>query len=181
MRARLASVGRPLPTVELAIRDEHGRTLGPGQPGEIHVRGDQVSGRYRERSALDADGWFATRDAGWLDEDGFLFLSGRADDVIARGGENISPMEIEDVVRTHPAIVDAAAFAVPHREWGEAVGLALVARAGCAAPPEAEIRALVRDRLRSSRVPELIRFVPALPYNEMGKLLRREIRAALAG
>lgn len=95
VKARLASVGRPLPTVELEIRDEGGRPLPAGERGEIYVRGEQVSGEYRERSALDAEGWFPTRDAGWLDEEGYLFLSGRADDVIVRGGENISPAKLK--------------------------------------------------------------------------------------
>ena len=176
VRARLASVGRPLPTIELEIRDEDGRPLPAGERGEIYVRGDQVSGEYRERSALDAQGWFPTRDAGWLDAEGYLFLAGRADDVIVRGGENISPGEIEDVLMTHPALADAAAVAVPSVEWGEAVGVALAAKAGHAAPSEDELRTLVRGRLRSSRVPERIVFVDALPYNEMGKLLRREVR-----
>jgi acyl-CoA synthetase (AMP-forming)/AMP-acid ligase II len=176
VRARLASVGRPLPTIELEIRDEDGRPLPAGERGEIYVRGDQVSGEYRERSALDAQGWFPTRDAGWLDAEGYLFLAGRADDVIVRGGENISPGEIEDVLMTHPALADAAAVAVPSVEWGEAVGVALAAKPGHAAPGEDELRNLVRDRLRSSRVPERIVFVDALPYNEMGKLLRREVR-----
>lgn len=180
VQARLASVGIPLPTIELEIRGEDGEVLGPNQPGEIYVRGDQVSGQYRERSALDADGWFPTRDAGYLDEDGYLFLAGRADDVIVRGGENISPGEIEDVVLTHPAIADAAAVAVPHLEWGEAVGLALVVRGGMDHPGEDEIRELIRNRLRSSRVPDSIRFFPALPYNEMGKLLRREVKGMMA-
>lgn len=180
VRARLASVGIPLPTIELEIRDEQGRVLPPGQAGEIYVRGDQVSGQYRERSALDAEGWFPTRDAGYLDEEGYLFLSGRADDVIVRGGENISPGEIEDVLLEHPAIADAAAVAVPSAEWGEAVGLALVIRGGFDQPADAEIKELVRSRLRSSRVPEVLQFVPSLPYNEMGKLLRREIKALLA-
>lgn len=176
VRARLASVGKPLPTVELEIRDEEGRTLGAGERGEIYVRGEQVSGEYRERKALDADGWFPTRDAGWLDADGYLFLAGRADDVIVRGGENISPGEIEDVLTSHPAIADAAAVAVPSTEWGEAVGIAVAPRPGCAAPDDDELRALIRARLRSSRVPERIAVVDALPYNEMGKLLRREVR-----
>lgn len=180
VRARLASVGIPLPTIELEIRGENGEVLPAGQPGEIYVRGDQVSGQYRERSALDADGWFPTRDAGYLDEDGYLFLSGRADDVIVRGGENISPGEIEDVLLTHPAIADAAAVAVPSAEWGEAVGLALVLRGGFDQPGEEELKELVRSRLRSSRVPDRILFVPALPYNEMGKLLRREVKVMLA-
>ncbi|WP_296675651.1 class I adenylate-forming enzyme family protein [Novosphingobium sp.] len=180
-RARLASVGKPLPTIELEIRDEDGRVLPVGQAGEIYVRGDQVSGEYRERSALDADGWFPTRDAGYLDADGYLFLAGRADDVIVRGGENISPGEIEDVLLDHPAITDVAAVAVASHEWGEAVGIAVVVRGGCEQPAEAELRELVRARLRSSRVPEKIIFAPSLPYNEMGKLLRREIKALLAG
>lgn len=180
VRARLASVGIPLPTIELEIRGENGEVLPAGQPGEIYVRGDQVSGQYRERSALDADGWFPTRDAGYLDEDGYLFLSGRADDVIVRGGENISPGEIEDVLLTHPAIADAGAVAVPSAEWGEAVGLALVLRGGFDQPGEEELKELIRSRLRSSRVPDRILFVPALPYNEMGKLLRREVKVMLA-
>jgi acyl-CoA synthetase (AMP-forming)/AMP-acid ligase II len=176
VRARLGSVGRPLPTVQIEIRDEEGRCLPPGERGEIYVRGEQVSGEYRERKALDADGWFPTRDAGWLDHEGYLFLAGRADDVIVRGGENISPGEIEDVLMSHPAIADAAAVAVPSVEWGEAVGIAVVARPGHAAPSDNELRTLIKNRLRSSRVPERIAVLSALPYNEMGKLLRREVR-----
>lgn len=180
VRARLTSLGKPIPTVEIEIRDEEGRALPPGEAGEIYVRGEQVSGEYRGKSALDAEGWFPTRDAGYIDGDGFLFLSGRADDVIVRGGENMSPGEIEDVLLTHPAIADACACAIPSVEWGEAVGTALVLREGHSAPSEAEIKQLVKDRLRSSRVPEKIAFVPELPYNEMGKLLRREVKKILA-
>jgi acyl-CoA synthetase (AMP-forming)/AMP-acid ligase II len=176
VRGRLASVGKPLPTVEIEIRDEDGALLPTGERGEIYVRGDQVSGEYKGRSALDAEGWFPTRDAGWLDDEGYLFLAGRADDVIVRGGENISPGEIEDVLLAHPAIADACAVGVPSAEWGEAVGIAVVARPGHEMPSEAELCALVKDRLRSSRVPERIAVLDVLPYNEMGKLLRREIR-----
>jgi acyl-CoA synthetase (AMP-forming)/AMP-acid ligase II len=176
VRARLGSVGRPLPTVQIEIRDEAGKLLPTGERGEIYVRGDQVSGEYRERSALDAQGWFPTRDAGWMDSDGYLFLAGRADDVIVRGGENISPGEIEDVLLSHPSVADAAAVAVASIEWGEAVGIAVVARPGHPLPSEDELRTLIKNRLRSSRVPERIAFPAALPYNEMGKLLRREVR-----
>ena len=176
VRARLGSVGRPLPTIELEIRDEEGNCLPAGERGEIYVRGEQVSGEYRERTALDSAGWFPTRDAGWLDDEGFLFLAGRADDVIVRGGENISPGEIEEVLLTHPSIADAAAVAVPSTEWGEAVGIAVAIKPDCAAPSDNELRGLIKDRLRSSRVPERIAVLNALPYNEMGKLLRREIR-----
>lgn len=181
IRARLSSVGRPLSTIELEIRDEDGRVLPAGERGEIYVRGDQVSGEYKERSALDAEGWFPTRDAGWIDAEGYLFLAGRADDVIVRGGENISPGEIEDVLLTHHAVADAAAVAVASAEWGEAVGVALACRAEHDRPDEAELRALIKDRLRSSRVPERIMFVETLPYNEMGKLLRREVRKLFDG
>ncbi len=180
IRARLGSLGQPLPTVEIEIRDEDGKVLPPGEPGEIYVRGEQVSGEYKERSALDAQGWFPTRDAGFIDEDGYLFLSGRADDVIVRGGENMSPGEIEDVVLTHPCIADACAVAIPSVEWGEAVGMAVVPRVGQNKPSEDEIKELVRGRLRSSRVPEKIVFVTELPYNEMGKLLRRKVKDVLA-
>jgi acyl-CoA synthetase (AMP-forming)/AMP-acid ligase II len=180
VRARLTSLGKPIPTVEIEIRGEDGKVLPPGEPGEIYVRGEQVSGEYRGKSALDAEGWFPTRDAGYIDEDGYLFLSGRADDVIVRGGENMSPGEIEDVLLTHPAIADACACAIPSVEWGEAVGTALVVREGHEAPSESELKNLVKDRLRSSRVPEKIAFVPELPYNEMGKLLRREVKKLLA-
>ncbi|TGD76256.1 long-chain fatty acid--CoA ligase [Mangrovimicrobium sediminis] len=177
VRARLGSVGRPLPTIELEIRDEDGKVLPAGERGEIYVRGEQVSGEYRERSALDAEGWFPTRDAGWLDADGYLFLAGRADDVIVRGGENISPGEIEDVLDSHPAIAESVAVGVPSVEWGEAVGIAVVIRPGHERPSDDELKALIKDRLRSSRVPERIAVVDELPYNEMGKLLRRQVRA----
>ena len=176
VRARLGSVGQPLPTVEIEIRDDQGQPLPAGERGEIYVRGEQVCGEYRERKAIDADGWFPTRDAGWLDAQGYLFLAGRADDVIVRGGENISPGEIEDVLAAHPAIAEAVAVGVPSVEWGEAVGVALVIRPGHTAPADEALRALIKDRLRSSRVPERILVVDALPYNEMGKLLRREVR-----
>jgi acyl-CoA synthetase (AMP-forming)/AMP-acid ligase II len=181
VRARLASVGKPLPSVQIEIRDSHGQPLPPGERGEVYVRGEQVSGEYRERKAIDADGWFPTRDTGWMDEEGYLFLAGRADDVIVRGGENISPAEIEEALMTHPAVADAAAVAVPSIEWGEAVGIAIVPRTGHVTPSDEELRTLIRNRLRSSRVPERIAVMDTLPYNEMGKLLRREVRALLGG
>jgi long-chain acyl-CoA synthetase len=181
VRRRLASVGRALPSVELEIRDEDGKPLGPGERGEIHVRGEQVSGEYLGRpSTLTADGWFPTRDAGWLDEEGYLFLDGRIDDVIVRGGENLSPGEIEEVLLDHPAVADVAVVGVPDEEWGEAVAAAVVLRAGAGASAD-ELRAWVRERLRSNRMPSRIEFRAELPYNESGKLLRRQVRAELAG
>jgi acyl-CoA synthetase (AMP-forming)/AMP-acid ligase II len=179
VRRRLASVGRPLPSVELEIRDEEGRPAAPGTTGEIHVRGAQVAGEYLEQgSRLDAGGWFPTRDAGFLDEEGYLFLEGRIDDVIVRGGENLSPGEIEDALIAHPAVVEVAVVGVPDEQWGEAVAAAVVLREGAAAS-EAELRQWVKERLRSSRTPDRIAFFEELPFNEMGKLLRRVVRERL--
>ena len=176
---RLDSVGKPLPTVEVEIRDEDGKPLGPDQMGEVFVRGPQVSGEYQGRKLTDEDGWFPTRDAGFLDKDGFLFLAGRIDDVVVRGGENISPGEVEKVLLVHGAVQDVAVVGVPSVEWGETLAAAVVCK------PEAgvtvdELKDLVRRRLRSSRVPEHVRFIDALPYNEMGKLLRRNVKAFFA-
>ena len=180
VRRRLASVGRPLPGVELQIRDDEGGVLAPGQRGEIYVRGEQVSGEYVGRcSVLDEEGWFPTRDAGELDEEGFLFLEGRADDVIVRGAENMSPGEIEDVLLRHPAVSDVGVVGVPDEHWGEAVAALIVLRSGAQATGE-ELQDWVRNQLRSSRVPQFITFATELPYNETGKLLRRTIRANLS-
>ena len=180
VRRRLTSVGRALPAVEIEIRDAFGRALPPGERGEVHVRGEQVSGEYLGRDAtLTPDGWFPTRDGGWLDPDGYLFLEGRVDDVIVRGGENLSPGEIEDALREHPAVEDACVVGVPDEEWGEAVAAAVVLRIGHGAS-EAELEDWVRARLRSSRVPARIEFRNELPYTETGKLLRRVVRAELA-
>jgi len=181
VKRRLTSVGKALPSVELGIRGDEGELLPAGQRGEICVRGEQVSGEYLEQgSRLDAEGWFPTRDAGWLDEEGYLFLDGRIDDVIVRGGENMSPGEIEDVLLAHPAIRDAAVVGVPDEQWGEAVAAAIVLRSGASAGVE-EVQQWVKDRLRSSRVPERIEFFDELPYNETGKLLRRRVREQLGG
>ena len=178
-RRRLASVGQPLATVELQVRGENESICGPEEVGLVYVRGDQVGGEYKGLgSQLDADGWFPTKDVGFVDAEGYLFLDGRADDVIVRGGENISPGEVEDVLITHDAVKEVAVVAVADEQWGEAVGAAIVCRG--AAPAEEELCALVKDKLRSSRVPSKIMFVDELPYNETGKLLRRVLRDQLA-
>jgi fatty-acyl-CoA synthase len=178
VRARLGSVGRPLPTLELEIRDPLGAPVPVGQAGEIYVRGEQIAGEYHGRSALTADGWFPTNDGGHLDESGFLFVEGRLDDVIVRGGENMSPGEIEDVLIKHPAVAAAGVTGVPDDEWGEAVAAAVVLEAGATAT-EAELQGWVRERLRSSRVPVVVEFRATLPYNDTGKLLRRVLKAEL--
>jgi acyl-CoA synthetase (AMP-forming)/AMP-acid ligase II len=181
VKRRLASVGRPLPGVEVEIHDETGRRLDPGGRGEIHVRGDQVSGEYLGRGVtLGPDGWFSTRDGGSMDADGYLFVEGRIDDVIVRGGENISPGEIEDVLLEHEAVADCAVVGIPDEHWGEAVAAAVVLQKNRPASPE-ELRTWVKSRLRSSRTPERIEFSVELPYSETGKLLRREVRAQFRG
>jgi acyl-CoA synthetase (AMP-forming)/AMP-acid ligase II len=172
VRRRLGSVGRPSEAIELSIRDPFGEELPPGEHGEIWVRGEQVSGEYVGREG--AGEWFATRDGGFLDADGFLFIEGRLDDVIVRGGENISPGEIEEVLREHPAVDDVAVYAIPSQEWGEDIGASVVLVGDVDAD---ELREWVRSRLRSTRVPAVIDVRAELPYNETGKLLRRVLKA----
>ncbi len=179
VQRRLVSVGRPLPGVEIEIRDEDGHRLPAGERGEIYVRGEQVSGEYEGRGKVtDTDGWFPTRDAGSMDAAGYLYLEGRADDVIVRGGENMSPGEIEDVLLEHESVADAAVVGVPDEEWGEGVAAAIVVREGHTGDISV-LQNWVKDRLRSSRVPQLIEFWDELPYNETGKLLRRVVRERL--
>jgi acyl-CoA synthetase (AMP-forming)/AMP-acid ligase II len=179
MRARLGSVGQPLPSIELEIRDPYGKPVPQGESGEVWVRGEQVSGEYLGRSGGVDDGWFPTRDGGHLDEDGYLFLEGRLDDVIVRGGENMSPGEIEEVLVNHPAVEEACVVGIPDQEWGERVVAAVVLTEGASASVE-ELQTWVKDRLRSTRVPTMIDFRAELPYNDTGKLLRRVVKAELA-
>lgn len=183
VRARLVSVGRPLPTVEVEIRGPGGAPLPAGERGEIHVRGEQVSGEYLGQGVrVGADGFFATRDGGHLDAAGYLHVAGRIDDVIVRGGENLSPGEIEDVLTGHAAVADAAVVGLPDVEWGEVVAAAVALAPGCEGDDalRAALRERVRTTLRGNRVPATIVFCDSLPYNETGKLLRREVRQWLS-
>jgi len=175
IRERLGSVGRGLPGIEFQIRADDGSVAAAGESGLVYVRGDQVSGEYGGRSALDADGWFATRDRGRLDSGGYLFIEGRDDDTIIRGGENIAPAEIEDVLLAHPGITEAAVVGVPDPEWGQRL-VAVVVGDG----DGEELKGWVRERLRSSKTPETIVFRSELPKTETGKLLRRVLLAELA-
>ena len=170
-------MGQPLPTIELEVRDEAENCVPSGTLGEIWVRGDQVSGEYKERKVKREDGWFPTSDSGWLDSGGYLFVEGRLDDVIVRGGENISACEVEDVIRLHPATDDVAVLGVPDDEWGEKIVAFVVSNTAISAE---EYQSFVKKRLRSTRVPEQVFFLPSLPYNETGKLLRRVLRAEMA-
>jgi acyl-CoA synthetase (AMP-forming)/AMP-acid ligase II len=178
IRARLGSVGRPLPTIELEIRDPDDKPVSPGDAGEIWVRGEQVAGEYLGKPGFEGDGWFRTRDEGYL-RGGYLYLCGRLDDVIVRGGENMSPGEIEDAIASHPSVSDVAVVGMPDNEWGERVVACVVIRAGTTAT-DAELKEWVRGRLRSSKVPQQIELRETLPYNDTGKLLRRVLKAELA-
>jgi acyl-CoA synthetase (AMP-forming)/AMP-acid ligase II len=178
VRDRLGSVGRPLPSIELEIRDGLGEPVAAGERGEIWVRGDQVAGEYMGQRPTMVDGWFPTRDEGAL-VDEYLYVYGRLDDVIVRGGENISPGEIEEVLVQHPHVREAAVFGLPDQEWGEVVAAAVVRRKaddGTEAVSIDELESWVRAALRSSKVPGRWFFPQELPYNETGKLLRRVLK-----
>ncbi len=168
VRARLGSVGRPVPGVELRVVD-----------GEIQVRGDQVSGEYLDKgSKRDESGWLATGDRGWIDGEGYVFVEGRGDDTIIRGGENLAPAEIEDTLLRHPDVAGAAVVGVPDEEWGERVGAMIVARPGASVDVEG-VRSFVHTHLGSLKTPELVVVVDELPHTATGKILRRAVRADL--
>ncbi|CAN5119967.1 fatty acid--CoA ligase family protein [soil metagenome] len=176
---RLGSVGRAVPGIELQIRDEHGEVPTPGGTGELWVRGAQVSGRYAETgSVLDAEGWFPTRDLASVDEHGYLYIGGRSDDTIIRGGENIAPAEIEDVLVEHPHVHQCAVVGVDDPEWGQIIVAAVVPTASISPDADA-LTAYVRGQLRGSRTPDRVVFVDELPVNATGKVVRRELVAHL--
>ncbi len=184
VRARLGSVGRPLPSLEVEVRGLDEVALPDGEKGEIWVRGEQVAGEYVGNSVLTEDGWFRTRDAGWFDTHGFLYIDGRLDDVIVRGAENISPGEVEEVLMAHPAVAEAAVIGIPDAEWGEAVAAVVVRRPRPDADvgvdvDEKELQGWVRERLRSTKTPVVVDFRDELPYSPTGKLLRRVLRDEL--
>jgi acyl-CoA synthetase (AMP-forming)/AMP-acid ligase II len=174
---RLGSVGQPVPGVEVQIRADDGTVLGAGETGELFVRGDQVSGRYAEiGSVLDTEGWFPTKDVAMLDEGGYLFIGGRSDDTIIRGGENIAPAEIEDVLVEHPHVHLCAVVGPEDPEWGQII-VAVVVPAEGANPDPDELREHVRKSLRGSRTPDRVVFREELPTTPTGKVLRRELVA----
>ncbi|WP_374023370.1 class I adenylate-forming enzyme family protein [Mycobacterium sp. HNNTM2301] len=178
---RLASVGQPVPGVEIEIRDEDGNVLGPGETGELFVRGEQVSGRYTGiGSVLDENGWFPTKDIAMVDEDGYLYIGGRSDDTIIRGGENIAPAELEEVLVEHPHVRDVAVVGVEDPQWGQAIVAVVVPRPGADPDPE-DLREHVRKSLRGSRTPDRVVFRDELPTTPTGKVLRREIIEMLEG
>ena len=179
-KVRLGSVGKVLPGIEVEVRDEDGTVLPVGEPGLVFLRGEQVSGEYEGGSVVDAEGWFPTKDRGWIDEDDYLFIEGRADDTIIRGGENIAPAEIEDVLRRHDAVVDAAVVGIPDDEWGQQIAAVVVVAPGKSVGVD-ELHDYCQKHLRSSKTPYRIEFRDELPHTPTGKLLRREVLADLLG
>ena len=175
VRSRKAgSVGRSVGT-EIAILDEAGNILGPSTPGEIAVRGPNVVSGYLDDAEANARafraGWFHTRDLGYLDDDGFLFLTGRIDEVINRGGQKVLPQEVEAALRGHPAVKEAAVFGVAHKTLGHEVAAAVVLNSSSI--PELELRMFAAGRLTSYKVPHSIMFVEDLPRTATGKLQRK--------
>jgi acyl-CoA synthetase (AMP-forming)/AMP-acid ligase II len=180
---RLKSIGRPLPDVELKVVDDDGKDLPAGHVGELWVRTPRVMKGYGadggSTSPLQQDGWLPTRDMGWIDGDGYIFLAGRKDDMIIRGGENIAPAEVEAVIYSHPGVDEAAVIGIPDVEWGQRVAAVIVPRPGVTVTAE-EIVEFCRQRLASFKKPEVIRFADVLPKNQMGKVLKKDLRAQLA-
>jgi long-chain acyl-CoA synthetase len=175
------SIGTPVEGVELKIVDELDRALGVGEVGEIAVRGHCVMKGYWRRpdataAAVSADGWFHTGDLGRVDEDGYFYVVDRKKDMIIRGGFNVYPRELEEILYEHPAVREAAVIGVPHDELGEEVAAVVALRAGVAAPTEQELREFVKEQAAAYKYPRLVWFVDELPKTATGKILKREIR-----
>jgi acyl-CoA synthetase (AMP-forming)/AMP-acid ligase II len=162
---RLQSVGRPVPGVEIRVIDD-----------EIQVRGAQVAGSYTDWTKVEPDGWLPTGDLGFVDDDGFVFISGRADDVIIAGGENIAPEEIEDVLLRHPAIQAAAVVGVADQEWGERPAAMVVLSSP---QDQAMLLDWVRERLGGLKTPVALVVEAELPVTPTGKVIRRAVKQSL--
>ena len=181
----LRSAGRPYPWVELRIADPaSGDPLGPHEVGEVWLRGPNVTPGYFNRAAetaaaLTEDGWLRTGDGGYVDEDGYLFLTDRIKDMIVTGGENVYPVEVEEALAQHADVAEVAVIGVPHPHWGEAVKALIVPRPGARTAPD-ELIAFARARLAGYKLPRSVDFVAELPRTPSGKVLKRELRQRYA-
>jgi acyl-CoA synthetase (AMP-forming)/AMP-acid ligase II len=178
--ARMRSAGKALPGVELAILDADGIPLPPGEIGEIATRsGSNMSGYWNlpeaTASTLRSDGWLRTGDAGFMDEDGYLYIHDRIKDMIISGGENIYPAEVESALCDHPDIAEAAVIGIPDDKWGEAVKAVVVMKPGKTAAAT-DILNFTRERIAGYKTPKSVDFIDALPRNPSGKILRRHLR-----
>jgi len=176
---RLASAGRETTAVRIRVVDEEDRDVPAGQMGEIVVRGDLVMKGYWNKPAATAEtlrgGWLHTGDIGYLDADGYLYITDRKKDMIISGGANIYPREIEEVICRHPAVFEVAVIGVPDEKWGEAVKALVVSHEGKHVT-EAEIIEHCKRHMASYNKPQSVEFLPALPKNAYGKILKRELR-----
>jgi len=183
--ARLHTVGRPLPGMEIKIADPatH-RPLPPGEIGEIALRGYITPGYYRDpeknAAAFDPDGFFLTGDLGWFDADGRLRFHGRIKDVVKTGGLNVSPLEVEQILLGHPAVEQAHVVGVPDPRKQEALAAVVVLKEGATASA-GELRAFCREALAAFKVPQHVRFLPrqALPLTASGKVQKHRLRERL--
>jgi long-chain acyl-CoA synthetase len=177
----LRSAGRPLPWVDLRIVDPAtGEELGAGQTGEVSLRAPNVTPGYFERpeetaAALTPDGWLRTGDGGYVDADGYLFLTDRIKDMIVSGGENVYPIEVEDALARHPDVAEAAVIGIPDERWGETVKAFVVLRPGRRPAPD-ELAAFAREHLAGYKLPRSFEFVDELPRTASGKVLKRALR-----
>src|ERR1700742_629163 len=177
---RMRSAGKALPGVEIAILDADGKRLPPGEVGEIATRsGSNMAGYWNlpeaTAKALDADGWLRTGDAGYMDQDGYLYIHDRIKDMIISGGENIYPAEVESAICDHPDVAEVAVIGVPDVKWGEAAKAGVVVESGKTAR-SSEIVNFIRERLAGFKTPKSVDFIEALPRNASGNILRGHLR-----
>ncbi|HET9199819.1 MAG TPA: long-chain-fatty-acid--CoA ligase [Dehalococcoidia bacterium] len=176
---RLRSVGQAMPDVAVVIMNEEGGILAPNEEGEICAMGERIMKGYHkmegETSKAIQDGWLHTGDVGYLDDDGYLFITGRLKDMIIRGGENIASGEVEAVIESHPKVEEAAVIGVEDVEWGEEVKAIVVLKEGETATAD-EIIAYTKERIASFKAPKYVSFVDELPRSYVGKVLKTELR-----
>ncbi len=179
MERKPGSIGTPIEGVEMAVFDDDGNEVEQGEVGEIVIRGHNIMKGYWQREGATEEamrgGWFHSGDMGKVDEDGYFFIVDRKKDLIIRGGYNVYPREVEEILYEHPKIQDAAVVGVPHDEWGEEIGAAVVVSPG-EELEAAEVSAHVKDNLAAYKYPRVVWFVDELPKGPTGKVLKREIQ-----
>ncbi len=180
MERKPGSIGTPIEGVEMKVVDEQDREVAQGEVGEIVIRGHNIMKGYWQRpDATDEamrSGWFHSGDMARTDEDGYFYIVDRKKDLIIRGGYNVYPREVEEVLYEHPKIREAAVVGVPHDEWGEEIGAAVVLHEGEELAPE-EVSSYVKERIAAYKYPRVVWFLDDLPKGPTGKILKREIEA----